>query len=132
MQQLILFNERRMSTTAAEIAPIQTNELTPGHVKMSSRSRASRKSQEPRWHSFIGTGFFVVVIGFNLILAAMVMFGGNKKHASPEDIAKSVHAARIKQPMFDGTFCHYTLYDSESAKMLDDRVAPCKEGPLHK
>ena len=120
-------------STAAEIAPEHTNELAPGHTKMSGRSRASRKKkQETSWHRFLGTGFFVVVIAFNLILAAMVMFGGNKKHATPEDIAKSVHAARIKRPMFDGTFCHYTLYDSESAKMLDDRVAPCKEGPLHK
>jgi hypothetical protein len=90
-------------------------------------ARKLREARAKSWQSLIVPAFVVFVLGVNLLFGAVVLYGSIQRHFHTEDTAAIVHTALITRPLLDGTFCHYTVFDSTSSKMLVDKVARCDD-----
>jgi hypothetical protein len=111
--------------------PVSAPGLTEAAPSASKFMRMREKShlREARikyWRTLIVTAFFVVIVGFNIILAGIAVFGGAKKDEQSDAGNQAVHAARVTRRMLDGTFCRTMVIDSTSAKMIDDRIVLCE------
>jgi hypothetical protein len=88
-------------------------------------SRQMREARGQSWQSLIVPAFVVFVVGVNLLFGAVVLYGSIQRSSGHEDTAAVVHTAQITRPLLDGTFCHYTVFDSTSSKMIVDKVERC-------
>ena len=91
------------------------------------RLRAARQQREARirfWRAFAVSSFFVVALGANLYVGAVVVVG---KFGSPFASGKTTNAqtAQIRRPLLDGTFCRNIVFDNDTAKSIEDKVERC-------
>ena len=95
------------------------------------RLRAARQQHEARvrfWRVFAVSTFFVVALGANLYIGAVVMMGnfGNPFAVSKAPLTPTV---QIKRPLLDGTFCRNIVFDNNTAKSIEDKVERCDKVP---
>lgn len=93
------------------------------------RLRAARQQHEARirfWRAFAVSTFFVVVLGANLYIGAVVMMGNFGGQSS---VAKVVpddgRTALVKHRLLDGTFCRTIVFDNNTANSITDKVERC-------
>jgi NAD/NADP transhydrogenase beta subunit len=96
--------------------------------------RTVRKSREARvkyWRVFIVTAFFAVLVGANLFVGAVVIFGKMQTRARAEEAATAARATgKISRPLFDGVFCRTMVFDNNSAETVEDKVERCDQPGL--
>ena len=91
-------------------------------------ARAARHARETRtkfWRVFVVSSFFVVVLGANLFVGAVVVFGNIRAQATAASDAANGQIARVTRPLLDGTFCRYTVFDNNTSNTIEDRVERC-------
>lgn len=91
------------------------------------RLRAARQQHEARlrfWRVFAVSSFFVVALGANLYIGALVMMGnfGNPFAFSKAPLTPT---AQIKRPLLDGTFCRNTVFDNNTSHAIEEKVERC-------
>jgi hypothetical protein len=91
------------------------------------RLRATRQQREARlrfWRVFAVSSFFVVALGANLYVGAVVMMGN---FGNPFNFSKAPQAstAQIKRPLLDGTFCRNIVFDNTTSHAIEDKVERC-------
>jgi hypothetical protein len=92
--------------------------------------RAARQSREARirfWRVFMVSSFFVVMLGANLFVGAVVIGGRIRAHAAAEQAAANGRTAQIRRPLLDGTFCRNIVFDNNSAQTIADKVERCDQ-----
>jgi hypothetical protein len=92
------------------------------------REMAARHARETRtkfWRVFVVSSFFVIVLGANLFVGAVVVFGNIRAQSTAANDAATGKTARVTRPLLDGTFCRYTVFDSNTSNTLEDRVERC-------
>ena len=96
--------------------------------------RTVRKSHEARvkyWRVFVVTAFFAVIVGANLFVGAVVIFGKMQTQARAEQAATAARATcKISWPMLDGVFCRTVVFDNKSAESVEDKVERCDQPGL--
>ena len=101
----------------AEIAPVNT--VSP--------RREEIRRQETRTkfiRTAIVTVFFAVVMGANLYIGALMVFGALQGQSGDAEIART---GIVSKRILDGTFCRAMSYDNDLAHVTSDRVVPCDE-----
>ncbi len=96
--------------------------------RKSLRMRAARQQREARirfWRVFVVSSFFVVVLGANLIIGAVVMIGNMRTKTSSDKTEALGQFARIKRPLLDSTFCRNILIDNNTMQTVEDKVERC-------
>ena len=96
-------------------------------VRNTLKLRAARQQREARvrfWRAFAVSSFFVVALGANLYVGAVVMIGNL---GNPFDSGKAADAstAQIKHPLLDGTFCRNIVFDNNTSNSISDKVERC-------
>jgi hypothetical protein len=94
----------------------------------SRRSRELRHARETRtkiWRVSLVTIFFVVVLGGNLFVGAVLMLKAFRAQAG--ETAASTAFGRVTYPMLDGVFCRHVLFDNATAQAKEDKVSRCDE-----
>ena len=91
------------------------------------RLRAARQQHEARlrfWRVFAISTFFVVGLGANLYLGAVVMMGN---FGNPFAVSKAplTPTAQIKRPLLDGTFCRNIVFDNVTSHAIEEKVERC-------
>lgn len=91
------------------------------------RLRAARHQREARlrfWRVFAVSSFFVVALGANLYIGAVVIMGnfGNPFVVSKAPLAST---AQIKRPLLDGTFCRNIVFDNTTSHAIEEKVERC-------
>ncbi|MBI5909291.1 MAG: hypothetical protein HY848_05000 [Betaproteobacteria bacterium] len=95
------------------------------------RLRAARQQREARvrfWRVVAVSSFFIVALGANLYVGAVVVVG---KFGNPFASAKAANGqtAQIRRPLLDGTFCRNIVFDNSTAKSIEDKVERCDKVP---
>src|SRR5664279_1888150 len=91
------------------------------------RLRATRQQREAHlrfWRVFAVSSFFVVALGANLYVGAVVMMGN---FGNPFSVSKApqTSTAQIKRPLLDGTFCRSIVFDNTTSRAIEDKVERC-------
>ena len=91
------------------------------------RLRAARQQREARlrfWRVFAVSSFFVVALGANLYIGAVVMMGN---FGNPFAVSKAplTPTAQIKRPLLDGTFCRNIVFDNTTSHAIEEKVERC-------
>ena len=91
------------------------------------RLRATRQQREARlrfWRVFAVSSFFVVALGANLYVGAVVMM---ENFGNPFSVSKAplTSTAQIKRPLLDGTFCRNIVFDNTTSHAIEDKVERC-------
>lgn len=110
-----------MSTTVGDVEPGR-NMLT---------RRAARQQREARvrfWRVFAVSSFFVVALGANLYVGAVVMMG-NFGNPFIVDKAPRSSTVRIKRPLLDRTFCSNVVFDNATSHVIEEKVERCDKVP---
>lgn len=98
----------------------------PEIVRDAPPPRAARRPRETQvWRVSIVSAFFAVIVAANLFVGAVVVFGHVQERMQPAIPGATGPTALITQPMLDGTFCRYSVFDNNSARTLDDKVELC-------
>ena len=90
--------------------------------------RRARKSREARvkFRRALGvSAFYIAVLGANLYIGAVVVFGAMHTHDRGQQMADSVKTARFTHPLLDGTFCRTIVFDNKSAETVADKIDRC-------
>jgi hypothetical protein len=98
-----------------------------GKTSRTQLRRAARRTREARanfWRACILSSFFIVVIGANLYIGAVVIVG-HMRAAAADGAAASHKTARFTRPLGDTIFCQYTVFDNNSAQSLDSGIERC-------
>jgi hypothetical protein len=94
--------------------------------------REAIRTREARirfWRVLIVSVFFVLVIGGNAILGAVVVIGNMQENAKAEvAAAEKRKSGRISRPMLDGVFCRTTVFNNKSGEAQEDRIERCDDG----
>jgi hypothetical protein len=91
------------------------------------RMRAARRQREARirfWRVFAVSSFFVVALGANLYIGAVVMMG-NFGNPFVLNKAPQISTAQIKRPLLDGTFCRNIVFDNVTSHAIEEKVERC-------
>ncbi len=100
-----------------------------GHDLPVARSeRELRRVREARikfWRVLIVSTFFVVVLGGNLFVGAVLMF--KVLHTSTADTAASMRIGRMTVPLLDGVFCRHVLIDNETSQTREEKISRCDD-----
>ena len=122
------------ATEAGPIAPAMgpTQDAAAALVQRLSsaarRAQAARRAKEARvrfWRIIVVSAFFVVVLGANLFVGAVVVVGSIRDHADAKADPPGNMTARIKRPLLDGEFCRFTVFNNKLALTLEERVERC-------
>ncbi len=86
--------------------------------------RQRREARVRFWRVFAVSSFFVVALGANLYIGAMVMMGsfGNPFVVSKVPLSR---IAQIKRPLRDGTFCRNIVFDNATSHAIEDKIERC-------
>ena len=87
--------------------------------------RRARDARIKYWRVLIVTSFFVVVLGGNLFVGAVLMF--KALHTSTAETAASMRIGRMTVPMLDGIFCRHVLIDNETSQTKEEKISRCNE-----
>jgi len=91
-------------------------------------SRDLRRARETRtkiWRVSVVTIFFVVVLGANLFVGAVLMVKALRTQA--DETAAATRIGRVTYPMLDGVFCRHVLFDNKTVQTKEDKVSRCDE-----
>ena len=93
------------------------------------KMRAARKQREARlrfWRVFSLSSFFVVVLGANLYIGAVVMIG---KFGNPFVVSKAPtnSTVQVKRPLLDRTFCRFTVFDNATSHAIEEKIVLCEK-----
>lgn len=114
-----------MSTAAADSAA--------GRKKLMLRVARLRREKRIRfWRVFAVSSFFVVALGANIYVGAMVMTGNFGAAFKPGTFTPPERTAQIRRPLLDGTFCRNITFDNTTAQSVEDKVERCdnrRHGP---
>jgi hypothetical protein len=110
-------------TTSSETA---AEPITPG---LASRREALRAEEKRTrfWRVTIVTVFFVVVMGANLFVGAVLVFGTVKTQSETAALEAAHRTGRVSRSMLDGMFCRFTTYDNQLGQVTEDRIARCED-----
>ena len=91
------------------------------------RMRAARRQREARvrfWRVFAVSTFFVVALGANLYIGAVVMM---ENYGNPFVLDKAPlgQTAQIKRPLLDGTFCRNIVFDNATSHAIEEKIERC-------
>jgi hypothetical protein len=89
-------------------------------------ARDLRRTCEARikfWRVLIVSTFFVIVLGGNLFVGAVLMF--KTLHTGTTETPASFRIGRITFPLLDGVFCRHILIDNETAPTKEEKISRC-------
>ncbi len=92
--------------------------------------RAARRSRAQRvefWQTVLLSTFAALVIGANLFIGAVVVFGTFKSDLKTYSEPSEVRTGRMTELLLDGTFCRTVVFDNKSAETVKDKVELCDE-----
>lgn len=92
--------------------------------------RAARRSRAARaefWQTIVVSGFVALMIGANLFIGAVVVFGTVKSQLETYKEPAKVRTGRFTQLLLDGTFCRTVVFDNSSAETVRDKVELCDQ-----
>ena len=98
-----------------------------GEAPAAQLRRAARRARQARidfWRALILGSFFVVAIGADLFVGAVVMVGRIQGPAQ-DAVAASHKTGRFMRPLRDTIFCRYTVFDNKSAQLIQDGIERC-------
>jgi hypothetical protein len=91
--------------------------------------RAARQLREARihfWRVFVVSTFFVIIIGANLFVGAVVMIGNIRGQGIFEKAAPLSRTAQVRRPLLDGTFCRNIIFDNNTSLSIEDEIERCE------
>lgn len=92
--------------------------------------RAARRARAVRlefWQTALLSTFIALVIGANLFIGAVVVFGTFRSQLKTYNEPAAVRTGRMTQLLLDGTFCRTVVFDNKSAETVKDKVELCDE-----
>ncbi len=110
-----------MSTIADLSPPIADRDLAGARS-----GRALRRAREARtkfWRVSIVSVFFIVVLGANLFVGAVLMI--KALHSATAETAASTRIGRMTFPLLDGVFCRHVLIDNETVQTKEEKISRC-------
>jgi hypothetical protein len=111
--------------TSADIAAESRNQ---SDAKPPRTGRQSHESRAEYLRGTIVTIFFVIVVGANLFIGGVVLFGKLQSQSLLIRDEGPAFTARITRHMLDGTFCRNSEFDNTSGYTIKDKVEPCDTG----
>lgn len=87
--------------------------------------RRTRAARTQFWQTVLVSSFIALVLGANLFIGAVVVFGAVKSQFQSKDRPADVRTGHFTQFMLDGTFCRTVVFDNKSAETIYDKVALC-------
>jgi hypothetical protein len=75
---------------------------------------------------FVVSAFFVIIIGANLFIGAVVVIGNFRGPGVVEKSAPLGHTAQVKRPLLDGTFCRNIIFDNNTSLSIEDKIERCE------
>ena len=87
--------------------------------------RRARETRTKIWRASAVTLFFVVVLGGNLFVGAVLMLKAVRTQAG--ETATPVRFGRLTYPMLAGVFCRHIVFDNATAQAKEDKVSRCDE-----
>jgi hypothetical protein len=73
------------------------------------------------------SSFFIVVLGANLFVGAVVVMGNIRTQATADATGADRRFARVRRPMLDGTFCRNMVIDNKTAQTIEDKIDRCDQ-----
>jgi hypothetical protein len=89
--------------------------------------RRSRAARAEFWQTVFVSVFIALVIGANLFIGAVVVFGTVKSQLKTYNEPAEVRTGRFTQLLLDGTFCRTVVFDNKSAETVKDKVELCDQ-----
>jgi hypothetical protein len=102
-----------------------------GRKSPASLEAAARHAREARIRFrrvFVVSSFFVVVLGANLIVGAVVVMGNIRAQATADNMWANGQVAQAKRPLLDGTFCSNMVINNRTSQTIEDKVERCDQG----
>jgi len=112
-----------MSTTVDRLGG---DSSTPS-VKTRRAARRARTRRLEFWQSVLLSTFVALVIGVNLFIGAVVVFGSFKSQLVTHNEPAKVRTGRMTEMLLDGTFCRTVVFDNKSAETIKDKVDLCDQ-----
>ena len=94
--------------------------------------RIARLRHEKRirfWRVFAVSSFFVVALGVNIYVGAVVITGNFGAAFKPGTFTPPERTAQIKRPLLDGTLCRNITFDNNTALSVADTIERCDRRP---
>ena len=105
----------------------EAGQETPG-IKSARVARQLREARIRFWRVFVVSSFFVVVLGANLFIGAVVMMGNLRTQVSADKTESNGQTARVRRPLPDGTLCRNIVFDNKTSQTISDKVERCDQG----
>lgn len=108
--------------TTVDVAEAGQNTPVPKSV------RAARRAHEARvrfWRAVAVSSLFVIILGANLFIGAVVMLGSMRTKVSSDKIDTNHQIARVRRPLLDGTLCRNIVFDNKTSQTISDKVERC-------
>jgi hypothetical protein len=100
-------------------------EIAPANAVNSRRDEIRREESRTKFiRTAILTAFFAAVMGANLYIGAVMVYGALQGKAGDAEIART---GVVSKRLLDGTFCRAMTYDNDLAHTTSDRIVPCDE-----
>lgn len=93
--------------------------------------RAARRAHEARirfWRVLAVSSFFIIILGANLFVGAVVMMGNIRTQVSADKPEANGQTARVRRPLLDGTLCRNIVFDNKTSQAISDKVERCDQG----
>jgi|SRR6185369_1368860 len=98
--------------------------------KLLVRLRRSRHDARVRfWRVFAVSTFFVLAIGANIYVGAVVITDNFGSAFKPGKFAPPERTARMTRPLADGVFCRNITFDNQTTEAMTDKVEHCDGRP---
>jgi len=94
--------------------------------------RLRRRQHETRvrfWRVFGVSSFFVVALGANVYVGAVVITDNFGEAFKPGKFTPPERTARMSRPLADGVFCRNITFDNKTAESVSDKVEHCDGRP---
>ena len=101
-----------------------------GRKKLMLRVARLRREKRIRfWRVFAVSSFFVVALGADVYVGAVVMTDNFGAAFKPGKLTPPERTAQIRRPLLGGTFCRNITFDNQTAQSVEDRVERCDSRP---
>ena len=96
-------------STSADLS-LRKDSRDPLGVRSERDQRRAHEARIKFWRVLIVSTFFVIVLGGNLFVGAVLMFKG--PHTATTETPASFRIDRITFPLLNGVFCRHILIDN--------------------
>jgi hypothetical protein len=94
------------------------------HAARSARNlRRVREARVKYWRVLLVTTFFVVVLGGDRFVGAVLVF--KALQTATTETPASFRIGRITFPLLDGVFCRHILIDNETTQTREEKISRC-------